>query len=319
MEAGRTVRKDKESSQAKEKVAYFLMRNKRHIAESIDYFGGHKLSSIFICFLIAVTLALPSGCLIFKYYLTSLGKVWNGEPSIGVFMKPYVSDAEGKQFFDTLDMHHLVDSVKIIWPNEALEEILSFDDQNLLKKYFNERQANPLPMSAWIKLKNALDTDAVEQFKRHVQDDSKVDRIVFQHEWMQRLSLLYSTIDRVILLLFIVFAISVFLTVATSIRFIFNEKLSEIMVLKVFGASDNYIRMPFIYLGVIYGFISAALATLFLGVAFQYLEIDLTPLLQSYQGEQVTLEVDGVWIAVLFTSSIGICSLGSLFANFRRI
>ena len=86
-------------------------------------------------------------------------------------------------------------------------------------------------------------------------------------------------------------------------------------MLRLFGASDRYIRRPFLYAGAWLGFWAGIVALLLASVASQWLAAPAVDLLQSYLGSQSFASI--TWIMALQTLllAVGLAWLGAWIAT----
>jgi len=105
-----------------------------------------------------------------------------------------------------------------------------------------------------------------------------------QHDavWRQRLSAWLDLGQRLLWVVGSLLGLGVLLVVGNTIRLEFGARRDEIAVMQQLGATDGFIRRPFIYLGLWYGVAAGALATLLLVGAVAALQPALLALTRSY-------------------------------------
>ena len=81
-------------------------------------------------------------------------------------------------------------------------------------------------------------------------------------DWLQRLQTITSIMRRIITIIGMMLAISVFLVVGNSIRLDIENRREEIEITKLIGATDRFIRRPFLYGGMWYGLLGGLIALL---------------------------------------------------------
>ncbi len=83
-----------------------------------------------------------------------------------------------------------------------------------------------------------------------------------QHDglWRQRLNAWLSLGERMLKILSILFGVGVLLVVGNTVRLDIGTRREEIAVMQQLGATDGFIRRPFLYLGFWYGLAAGALA-----------------------------------------------------------
>jgi cell division transport system permease protein len=105
-----------------------------------------------------------------------------------------------------------------------------------------------------------------------------------QHDaaWRRRLSAWIAFATQFTAVLAALFALGVLLVVGNTVRLEIGTRRDEIAVLQQLGATDGFIRRPFIYLGAWYGLGAGALALALLAAATAWLQPTLADLVASY-------------------------------------
>ena len=84
---------------------------------------------------------------------------------------------------------------------------------------------------------------------------AKLDR-----QWLDRLYAVLGLIQRLVLLIAGVLGLAVIVIVGNTIRLDIERQRAEIEVMKLVGATDGFIRRPFLYTGLWYGLVGGAFA-----------------------------------------------------------
>src|SRR5690606_41628493 len=90
--------------------------------------------------------------------------------------------------------------------------------------------------------------------------------------WRQRLSAWLAFGGRVVQVLAVLLGLGVLLVVGNTVRLDIGARREEIAVLQHLGATDGFVRRPFLYLGAWYGLAAGLLALLLLAVAGAFLQ-----------------------------------------------
>jgi len=87
-----------------------------------------------------------------------------------------------------------------------------------------------------------------------------VELVQVDLEWVQRLQAMTGLLERAVLLLAVLFASAVLLVVGNTVRLEILNRREEIEIAKLVGATDAFIRRPFLYDGLWYGLLSGLMA-----------------------------------------------------------
>lgn len=183
---------------------------------------------------------------------------------VEVFFKDDAKVADIITIQDQLKQNPNAQSVRYISKKEALEIYKGQNDRNqkLLDQISEEE--NPLPASIQVKAKNPDDLDA---FNQTLESDfaapliesrsDKENRDIIQR--LQRIVSFIRSLGLFISLVVLTFAV---LVVFNTIRITIFSRREEIEIMRLVGASNWYIRGPFIIEGIFYGVIATAIAML---------------------------------------------------------
>lgn len=164
--------------------------------------------------------------------------------------------------------------VEVRTPEQGLAE---FRERSGLGDTLDALQENPLP-SLLVITPRGEDTSLVAALERLPEAG------LLQHDaaWRERLQGWLRFGERLAWVLALLFGLGALLVVGNTVRLDIQSRREEIGVLQLLGATDGFIRRPFIYLGAWYGLAAGALALALLVGASQALREPLQALAQSY-------------------------------------
>lgn len=143
--------------------------------------------------------------------------------------------------------------------------------------------SNPLPDSLIIRLPTtAAQSATATQLALALQDLSGVDKIQLDSDWLNRLEALLSFGRLALLVLSLSVGVIVVATVFNTIRLQALNQRQEIAVARLVGATENFVRRPFLYVGAISGGLSCLLAIVLARIALSPLSSALNRLATSY-------------------------------------
>ncbi len=150
-----------------------------------------------------------------------------------------------------------IDSVEAVKKEDAYEEILSEMDENL-RNYLSGLDENPLPDAYKVTVADMAGFDGVAN---EIKKLSGIERVYENSSLARQLegirnSVTYISIGIILLLLIV----SLFIISNTIKVTMFSRRL-EISIMKSVGATNSFIRMPFMVEGIIIGIIAGILAT----------------------------------------------------------
>lgn len=144
---------------------------------------------------------------------------------------------------------------------------------------------NPLPPSLDIKLKREhLTVEGVEQFIQKIETNEYCDDIEYGQKWLDRFITLFDILKIIgfsfggLLFLFTLFIIS------NTIKLMIYGRCDEIEIMRLVGATNRFIKLPFCIEGIMQGVLGSALSLLFIYLTVNLLMNTLIASLQFYLG-----------------------------------
>jgi cell division transport system permease protein len=221
----------------------------------------------------AVALALPLGLwLVLGNVERFAGNVQQAR-AISVFLKPAIDGAHAQALAQTLRGRGDIDKVELRTPQQGLEELRASG----LGEAITAVGDNPLPSLLVVTPKGdeALLASSLQQLP-------EADLVQHDAVWRQRLDGWLRFGGRVALVLAALLGLGALLVVGNTVRLDIQSRREEIGVQQLLGATDGFIRRPFLYLGAWYGLAAGAFAIGLLTLAAIALRAPLAELASSY-------------------------------------
>jgi cell division transport system permease protein len=148
-----------------------------------------------------------------------------------------------------------------------------------LRDVMQELERNPLPASVEVKLKPGFrDTDHVSAVAERLRGFGFVDDVRFGRDWVEKLDRLRGLAAAVGIVVGVAFAVVAIIIIGTTIRMAVLQRSREIAIMRLVGATDGFIRRPFLLQGAIKGLLGGAVA---IGLSFAAYALINRYLLQS--------------------------------------
>jgi len=142
-----------------------------------------------------------------------------------------------------------------------------------LRDVMEELERNPLPASIEVKLKPGFrDADHVSIVAERMRGFGFVDDVRFGRDWVENVDRLRGLAAAVGIVVGAAFAVVAIIIIGTTIRMAVLQRSREIAIMRLVGATDGFIRRPFLLQGAIKGLLGGLVAV---GLSFgSYLLID---------------------------------------------
>lgn len=205
----------------------------------------------------------------------------NERIDVAVFFKETAPEDEILALKGQVDRWSEVKEVIYVSSQEALDKFLDeHRHRNAIREVVSEEE-NFLPASLEVKVTDPYQIEAVigrvleSDYSKLISETSLEDN----QKLIEKLRNLGSFVQRASLILALVFLIIAVLIIFNTIRITIFTRREEIEIMKLVGATDWYIRWPFLMEGILYGIIATVITLLLLYGG--YLVI-LKPLVDNY-------------------------------------
>ncbi|MBS3140224.1 permease-like cell division protein FtsX [Candidatus Woesearchaeota archaeon] len=178
-----------------------------------------------------------------------------------------------------------IKDVVYISKDEALQKfVLKHRDDQSIMESLRELGKNPLLSSINIQAWEASQYAAISNFLINSDFSSLISKIDYQQKKpaIERLASISSGINNAGIIANIILALAAILVAFNTVRLAIYNSREEIETMRLVGASNNFIRGPFLVQGVIVGFLSAVIALLIFGVGLLFLNSGLKLLLSGF-------------------------------------
>jgi cell division transport system permease protein len=227
---------------------------------------------------IGVALALPAGLYVAFSNLQGLARNLASDPQLSVFLALDATRPEAKQLGERLKKHPLVREARFVPREQALKELKASTG---LADVVDGLPQNPLP-DAFVVLPQEAGAQALEKLRDEVRAWPKVSHVQLDTAWAQRLEAGLKVAQAAIALLAALFAFALVAVTFNTIRLQILTRREEIEVSKLIGATDPFIRRPFLYFGTLQGVAGGVAAWLILWAGIAFLNGALADLAQLY-------------------------------------
>jgi cell division transport system permease protein len=152
-----------------------------------------------------------------------------------------------------------VSSVRYISREEAL--IRARQELKEFEAIFGSLQQNPLPASLEISLTpGQRDADAVRALARRIEMYDFVEDVRYGSDWLDKVFLLRRAAGAATFILGAGFALVAALIIGAAVRMAVFARRDEIVIMRLVGATDTFVRRPFVLEGLITGLGGALVA-----------------------------------------------------------
>ena len=250
---------------------------------------------------IGIALLLPAGLFVILKNVEQVSGEWQHANRISLFLQDEISDKRGEQLAEQLQTWPDIVDVSFQSAQQSLNE---FREISGLESLLDTLPKNPLPAVIIIEPEEAQQQEAIEALLKRLDALPEVDLAQLDMQWLQRLRSINETGQRGISILAILLSLSVLLVIGNTIRLAILNRQTEIRVIKLVGGTNTFVRRPFLYTGMWYGFLGGVLAWIALLISLLIISGPIDELAALYDS-QFTLK----WFGGQMLFALPICGL----------
>ena len=279
---------------------------------SLRRLAAQPFSSLANLLVIALALSLPLLGAALLISVQPVARQVSVTPELTLFLKRDAASGTAEQIAARIRKEHTgqVEGVRVVLKDRALADLRSNPAWDQALKVL---PGNPLPDAVVVTLAQGDDlASRANTLAQAWRKGPGVDLVQLDSAWVQRLEALLRFARIGLLLLAASVALVVLATVFNTVRMQALSQREEIAVARLVGATEGFVRRPFLYLGAITGSLATLIAIAVARIALIPLNSALASLARSYDAE-FALHLPAA--ATLGATVIGVAVLGALSAR----
>lgn len=295
----------------------WLLRHLQVALSSLGRLTRAPVATLMTTMVIGIAVALPAGMWVMLENLKAISGSWDGGASISVFLNTDVTDDSISRLATELENQPAVSHIEMITRDDALIEFQQFSG---FGRAIEVLQENPLPAVIIVTpAPEYSDPMQAEQLLKTLESRPEVDFAQLDLEWVERFQAITQIAIRAVVVLATLLSLAVLLIIGNTIRLEIQNRQAEIEITKLIGATNAFIRRPFLYIGFWYGFLGGVIAWFLVTISLCLLSGPIERLTGLYQSE-FRLDLLGgstTLVVLLGTALLGLT--GALLAVSRHL
>ena len=258
------------------------------------------LSTLMMFLVIGITFILPSISFLVVQNLKSISETIQHESQISIFLKKEASVDVKNKIEKELKNRSEINSYHFVKKEEAwpkLQKSMGFNDSN------NGLSENPLPDAFFISPKT-VNPNQIADLKSFLDKLDGVDQVVVDTGWVKKLNSVLRLANKAILLVSILLASMLVVVIGNTIRLQMTSHHEEIELSKLIGATNQFLRRPFLYSGFIFGLGGGLTAAIVLKLIVIFLNQTVTEVEALYGAQFVIIDLSLLQYLSIIGSSI---------------
>jgi cell division transport system permease protein len=298
-------RKKSRATKKNSRLRSYLRHHLQMFVASLGYLSRQPVSSLMTSAVIAIALALPAGLYIALDNVSQVSEGWDDTTQISLFLKMDTTIKQADALAKKLRLHKEINKVSIIDRERGLQEFQQISGFGDAIKFLDE---NPLPHVITVQpIIDQQQPNRVLHLVETLQQERRVELAQLDMQWVKRLYTLLDVARRAVWIIGSLLGLAVLLIVGNTIRLDIQNRRDVIQVSKLIGASNAFIRRPFLYTGMWYGLCGGLMAWLLIAISLGIMAQPLERLATLYQSSYQISSLSAGDISMLILIS---CLLG---------
>jgi cell division transport system permease protein len=224
-----------------------------HLGTAVAALGRvarQPFASLMTILVIAVTLALPAALHLVIKNAEAISGNWANALDFSVYLKKEVSEKDARQLASIIDQRADVDQVIFISADEALAE---FREQSGFGAALDQLTGNPLPHTLVVRPGASNTAESMMLLNEELSNLPETEFVQADTDWVRRFHAILDILERATVIGAALLGVAILVIIGNTIRLDIQNRREEIEVTKLIGASNAFVRRPFLYTGFWYG------------------------------------------------------------------
>ena len=264
----------------------------RHLSTAIAALGRlsrQPFASLMTILVIAVTLALPAAMHLVIKNAQAVSESWDNALDFSVYLKEDVTLEQAERLANIVLQRADVETVTLISADEALAE---FREQSGFGDALEHLTSNPLPHTLVVRPAPTNTEVTIGLLNEELGNLPEADFVQVDTQWVRRFHAILAILERAIMMGAVLLGAAILVIIGNTIRLDIQNRRDEIEVTKLIGASNAFVRRPFLYSGFWYGLAGGLMALGLVWYGLFALEEPVARLSGLYERRFIILSLD---------------------------
>jgi cell division transport system permease protein len=186
---------------------------------------------------------------------------------VNVFLNENSTGEERSKLEEIIKSSPAVGGYQYIDPKEALKRFRSFYPG--MKELTDQLDTNPFPSSFEVSIKKEFQNKtSVQDFVSKLRDESYVEDVEYDQEWIDRVQFIIRFVQIVGVVFGGILMFAATFSISNVIKLMVLSRKDEIEIMRLVGATNSFIKGPFLAEGILQGLFGSLLAISFLYLIF---------------------------------------------------
>ena len=244
------------------------------IKRAIDDILQNRFLNFVTIITIALAILIASAFILFFVNTSEIIDSWKKGLRIMAYLKPGIHNADLDQLKRTIQSLDGVHSLRFISKQEAIDRLK--DQMQHHSSLFDNLTENPLPDSFEIRMTATSGSwQKIESLANQIESLNPIEEVQYGRRWIGRFIRIISLFRMAGYAMGVLFFTASIFIVANTIRLVIYSRREEVEIMRLVGATDSFIKMPFYIEGLVQGALGAAIGLVMLSISFYFVSSNI--------------------------------------------
>lgn len=264
-------------------MKHYLTLHARAALHSLGQLFEKRFSTLFNSVVIAIALTLPAVFYLAVHNLSDISKHLGDSNQLTVFLDTDINLKQARQLARQINKRRDIANVEVISKQQGLDELAQYsgyaDTIIALKE-------NPLPIVLDVQpIKRINSADELDAIMNELRTIKEIDLVQLDLMVVKRLRATLDIGQTLVRIIGLLFGFAVIFIVGNTIRLELQTRHNEIEITKLMGATNRFVRRPFLYTGAWLGLFGSILACLLVIAIYSSIQSPADQLSGLYQSQ----------------------------------
>lgn len=234
---------------------------------AIEDFHNNQLLNVITLLTISLSILIVSAFILFFINTNEMMNFWKKGLRIMAYLEPDLTASKRMESMRRIQSMSGVENVHFISKEDALKQLKA--QMKRQASLFDNLIENPLPNAFEIRMSASTQTwEKVEFLAAQIESLDPVTEVEYGQKWLGRFTQIFNLFKLTGYAMSGIFFMAAVFIVANTIRLVIYSRRDEIEIMRLVGAAERFIKIPFYYQGLLQGALGAGIGLAILFVAY---------------------------------------------------
>jgi cell division transport system permease protein len=237
---------------------------------AVEDFRNNRLLNIVTLLTISLSILIASAFILFFINTSEIMNFWKKGLRIMAYLKADVPRSELSNIKQQIQAMDGVESLRFISKEDALNQLKT--QMQRQASLFDNLDKNPLPDGFEIEISPANQSwEKIEALAAQIESLDAVEEVEYGQKWFGHFTQLFELFTITGYAMCTIFVMAAVFIMANTIRLVIYSRRDEIEIMRLVGAAERFIKIPFYIQGALQGALGAGIGLIVLFAVFVFL------------------------------------------------